>query len=168
MISFELISVQGQNKISFLFKAVAEVDKSKVSPGSFPSHSSPGTRSPSPRGAIPASSPPLLLQRTRCRRRPHEIQCPPVLLFGGSVQSCLTKSIKVGETVFCRAHLKSLHGIPEEAAHLPELGLGSSEPGKDIPHRRREPGWLHQARRANSGSMVKGGGRSPEKERLKF
>ena len=30
MISFELISVQGQNEISFLFKAVAEVDKSKV------------------------------------------------------------------------------------------------------------------------------------------
>ena len=78
------------------------------------------------------------------------------------------KKHQTGETIFCRAHLKSLHGIPEEAAHLPELGLGSSEPGKDIPHRRREPGWLHQARRANSGSMVKGGGMSPEKEGLKF
>ena len=47
MICFELISVQGQNKISFLFKAVAEVDKSKVFLDNFPSHSSPGTRSPS-------------------------------------------------------------------------------------------------------------------------
>ena len=50
-------------------------------------------------------------------------------------------------------HLKSLDCIPQEATDLPQLCLGSRQPRKDIPQGRSKPGWVHQARRANSGSM---------------
>ena len=55
---------------------------------------------------------------------------------------------KRGETIFCWLHLKSLNGIPQEAVHLPELGLSSGGPGKDIPGSPGQEGklWLHGER----------------------